>query len=398
VEYHDRIRVLDGLRALAITLVLLRHSVRAFWPDMTQPFMPVAGTDLGYLFINGWIGVDLFFVLSGFLITNQLLPRPGQERGMDVLTYARHRIFRIVPVYYCILLATCIGLFPYFPYPKSYENIEFRIFYHLLFMQDYWPSDINVVFWTLAIEIKFYLLAPFFLLPLMKIRSYALRIMIVVLCIAAVVGMRTLTALYLREPFVEYETYFLTMRSLFHLSIDGLLIGMLCRIIVGHEHLVSLIYRAPAANIMFFLGLFLVLGISMSGVMVDLGVDTFDKTVQPLLISIGFGLMLLGLLGNCIGSKIFQAKPLYYIALISYSMYLLHLPMLFFVERLFTRFADISLWTKQEYFIFYFPVFFGVTALFSTLTYLFIEKPGIQFGHNLGNKKADKTGKVIKNQ
>lgn len=386
MEYHNRIRVLDGLRALAITLVLLRHSVRAFWPDMTQPFMPIAGTDLGYLFINGWIGVDLFFVLSGFLITNQLLPRPGHEHGMDVLTYARHRIFRIVPVYYCVLLATCIGLFPYFPYPKTYDDIDFRIFYHLLFMQDYWPSDINVVFWTLAIEIKFYLLAPFFLLPLMKLKSPALRAFIVLMCIACVVALRTVTALYIREPFQDYETYFLTMRSLFHLSIDGLLIGMLCRVIVGHPHWASLINHKLYANGLFFIGCGVVLWIALSGVMVDLGVDNFDKILQPLVISVGFGLMMLGLLGNCAVSPVFQAKPLYYIALVSYSMYLLHLPMLFTVERIFIRFVDVSLWTKQVYFIAYFPVFFVLTGLLSAVTYLFIERPCIRYGHTLGGK------------
>jgi len=65
---------LDGLRGIAILLVLLRHAVRPFYLAGT-PAVSVDGYDLFTPLINGWVGVDLFFVLSGFLVTHHVLRR-----------------------------------------------------------------------------------------------------------------------------------------------------------------------------------------------------------------------------------------------------------------------------------------------------------------------------------
>ena len=66
------ISALDGLRGLAIVLVLLRHATLPF--QTTEiPILPVLGWDAATPLLNGWIGVDLFFVLSGFLISTVLI-------------------------------------------------------------------------------------------------------------------------------------------------------------------------------------------------------------------------------------------------------------------------------------------------------------------------------------
>ena len=78
---------LDGLRAIAILMVIARHGVNPFWSD-TEGLFPVLGWDLGIPLTNGWMGVDLFFVLSGFLITHQILHRYGNGFGRaDVSDY-----------------------------------------------------------------------------------------------------------------------------------------------------------------------------------------------------------------------------------------------------------------------------------------------------------------------
>jgi peptidoglycan/LPS O-acetylase OafA/YrhL len=87
----SRVSSVDGLRGIAILLVMLSHFVRA----------PQSGVLLDRLFWSvasvGWCGVDLFFVLSGFLITGILLD--GIEAGSSPRNFYARRILRVVPVY-----------------------------------------------------------------------------------------------------------------------------------------------------------------------------------------------------------------------------------------------------------------------------------------------------------
>ena len=101
-EHARRITTLDGVRGIAILLVMLIH-----FTDRTNPaglangiYTQIAGV--------GWIGVDLFFVLSGFLITGQLVASkssPGYFRNF----YAR-RTLRIFPLYYACLLVWLVAV------------------------------------------------------------------------------------------------------------------------------------------------------------------------------------------------------------------------------------------------------------------------------------------------
>ena len=80
---------LDGLRALAILLVMARHSLRPFIaPDAYAPVLTIGPIDLTPALLNGWIGVDLFFVLSGFLISGLLF--------IEYQTHGRIRFWRFV--------------------------------------------------------------------------------------------------------------------------------------------------------------------------------------------------------------------------------------------------------------------------------------------------------------
>ena len=97
----ERVAVLDGLRALAIILVLMRHLIRPFWTDLQTPFLPMGPIEFGSIFINGWMGVDLFFVLSGYLISAHLLGRyfNPASKSMDLRVYFKRRFLRIAPAY-----------------------------------------------------------------------------------------------------------------------------------------------------------------------------------------------------------------------------------------------------------------------------------------------------------
>src|SRR5690242_16458410 len=106
---QSRIEVLDGLRALAIFLVMSCHALNHFWLDPAQSFSLRLFRPLFTFLINGWCGVDLFFVLSGFLIARQLLA------GDTVAHFYKKRFMRIAPMYYIVLTLVCLGLFPGYP-------------------------------------------------------------------------------------------------------------------------------------------------------------------------------------------------------------------------------------------------------------------------------------------
>src|SRR5438034_6430412 len=96
VKSHAHIPALDGLRGLAIALVLLSH----FIPYSDQPGS-LAGKIFFFIGRCGWCGVDLFFVLSGFLITGILMEAKGKDHYFRNF-YAR-RTLRIFPLYYLTL-------------------------------------------------------------------------------------------------------------------------------------------------------------------------------------------------------------------------------------------------------------------------------------------------------
>ena len=101
------------------------------------------------------------------------------------------------------------------------------------------------------------------------------------------------------------------------------------------------------------------------GPLVDLHVSFFDKVFQPSIISLGFGLMLIGLVGECSASRLFSWGGFFPIALISYSLYLLHLPLMYGSEVV-CRLILISLGLDMDQFseytkvMLYWPVWLSV--------------------------------------
>jgi len=155
---------LDGVRGLAILLVLFYHTT------VVQPG-PWWATALHGIWRNfGWTGVDLFFVLSGFLITGILVDSKGSPHYLRNF-YAR-RVLRIFPLYYVYLLAVfLIG-----PQLSSQFAQAVRVgdeaWTYWLYLQNYivawhgeWPhGQLFDHLWSLAIEEQFYLVWPFVVL------------------------------------------------------------------------------------------------------------------------------------------------------------------------------------------------------------------------------------------
>jgi peptidoglycan/LPS O-acetylase OafA/YrhL len=151
VPMRRHVPALDGLRAIAICLVLLAH----FWND--PPGHPL----MTRVAAAGWIGVDLFFVLSGFLITGILL-RTRTDEGYYSTFYAR-RTLRIFPLYY-LVLAVIFGLLPLVTtLPATVVHDRWLYFFYLsnvALAAGGWQLFLLDITWSLAIEEQFYLAWP----------------------------------------------------------------------------------------------------------------------------------------------------------------------------------------------------------------------------------------------
>ena len=164
-----RIPELDGIRGLAILMVVCMHMFYTPGYGGGQTLAPI-----GRVFALGWSGVDLFFVLSGFLIGGILLDNRESTRYFQTF-YAR-RFFRIVPAYYAWILLFVVvvklggGLLHENTRSGIVPEVGWGIFRQLLFLQNLWEQHyVKLALWwfgpswSLAVEEQFYLVTPLLL-------------------------------------------------------------------------------------------------------------------------------------------------------------------------------------------------------------------------------------------
>lgn len=154
-----RDKMLDVLRALAVFLVLLTHFEYLHGREALGP----AGQRMVAAFMNnGWMGVDLFFVLSGFLISGLLYREYQKGKRLDIVRFYIRRGLKIYPPFYA-LLAVTVGVFAWQGRDLPLRSVVAETF----FIQNYLPGLWGHT-WTLAIEEHFYFLLPGLLLLLAR--------------------------------------------------------------------------------------------------------------------------------------------------------------------------------------------------------------------------------------
>ncbi|HEN3589410.1 TPA: acyltransferase, partial [Yersinia enterocolitica] len=198
---------IDGLRGLAVIVVLLFHA--------------------GFSVSGGFIGVDIFFVISGFLITGILL-NAAEKNKLSVIDFYKRRIIRLYPALCLTLILTLVAGFLIFD-PNlfselaksslfavaSISNIYFRLdggYFGL-------SSDLKPLLhtWSLGVEQQFYIIWPFVILIGMH---FGRRFLFVLLLII------TLASLALSQHYVSMSSagsYFYMPMRMFELSLGGLL-------------------------------------------------------------------------------------------------------------------------------------------------------------------------------
>jgi peptidoglycan/LPS O-acetylase OafA/YrhL len=208
-----RLRGLDLLRAVAIVLVLMSHYAGFV------AHAPVFGA-IGKV---GWAGVDLFFVLSGYLIGNQLLAPVARGEALDLKAFFVRRLLRTLPNYYAVLAVYL--LFPAAPFSGSsasplWQFLTFTQNIGLAYGQTFSHS------WSLCIEEQFYVVLPLAVLALARTRSVRLGWCVLAGAIALGMTMRGLAWVRDGHDFMAAEVYYATFGR-FDELLPGVAIAML---------------------------------------------------------------------------------------------------------------------------------------------------------------------------
>ena len=329
VPTGPRIKEIDGLRAIAILSVVAWHYIGAS-ADAGS------GSLLWRATISGRSGVDLFFVLSGYLITSILLS--NRDASNYFSTFYARRAFRILPIYYVVVAIYVLG--------KSF-NLSAALFdgsiptwTYLVGLQNFWMTSERTYgafwlggTWSLAIEEQFYLLFPM-LVSLLSLRR--LRLVLLGLMIAC--PLLRIWAYWYGEPFAGYGYYFLTP-----FRADNLAVGALVawHELTGTSRRVALIARRTliASAVLFPVYAALI------GRHTDMHMALWGHTYLALL----YGSLLFMTLQNKGAGQLawLRGKAAAFFARISYALYLVHTSVLLALSIVSGVSRDVSTWSGR---------------------------------------------------
>jgi len=290
---------IDGLRTIAVMLVIFNHVGFSF-------------------FSGGYVGVDVFFVISGFLITSIILPKV--EKGEFSYTwFLSRRIKRLMPVlFFVILVSTVVYSFVLLPIDlsKFYASIIWVIFYGANFF--FWrehggyfdggSSEVPLLHtWSLAVEEQYYFLWPLMLIIAFKLfKRHHVFWVSILLCLAAI---------YLSELGTRMTigaAYYLLPTRFFELLVGSCLA-------IGWQRIPAL--SARVHHLISALGFTLILASSV--LLTEHSSFPGYNAVYPV---IGTALLIISSKGFV--NKILSTKPFVFTGAISYSLYLWHWPVI----------------------------------------------------------------------
>jgi peptidoglycan/LPS O-acetylase OafA/YrhL len=319
----SHIPALDGLRGLAILLVLLHHLT---YYGGLRPWVFV--DKVFYLFtMPGWCGVDLFFVLSGFLITGILYDAKGADSYFRNF-YVR-RCLRIFPLYYGVLAVIFVAGPLFFGANPAYQNLAADQAWYWSYLinvkvaLDGWP-EISAIghFWSLAIEEQFYLVWP------MVVYHFGRRGLIRI-CMACI-----LLALALRCG-LAFSGEHLAAYVLSPARMDSLALGGLVALMARQPNGL-LPWRRPAWRVAIGTGAVL-LGVLVwkRGLWTE---DALVYTVGYSVLALFFGAVLTVAATAAQGSAVsalFTSRALRFLGRYSYGLYVFHQPIFVLLRKVF---------------------------------------------------------------
>ena len=340
LEYRPAI---DGLRALAVLSVFVFHLNHAWLP-------------------GGFVGVDVFFVISGYLITS-IIFKECQTGSFNLGKFYQRRISRIGPAFFTVAMATLIGAyFFYSPQDLAFAGAKLAAaalsVVNLAFMLDsnYFQATPDATpylhYWSLAVEEQFYIFFPLLFLLLFK---YVRRRLVPGLCWLCAGSFAACVLLTQWRP--TWAFYLLPTRAF------ELLAGCILAVLTGNDASGGLAARRPYWLSAVGLGV-----VGLSFLLVHEG--PHFPGFWPLLPVVGAVAVLMppGKTGG-IGEKFLAAAPLVLAGRMSYSIYLWHWPVFSLVDyRMYLATEPVRLGMKV-----------GLSVLAAGLGYWFIEQPARVF-------------------
>ena len=355
-ESKNRIIGLDILRTIAILLVLISHS---------RIFLYPLWKDLQFLSIGGFFGVELFFVLSGFLIGTILVKTIDRNNSLtkhELKDFWIRRWFRTLPNYYLALLINSVVYF----YLTGKNGLEFKYF---IFNQSFFyiHSDFFGESWSLAVEEWFYLLFPIslvFVKYYVKDKTNSLVITLMLFLSLIVIARIIFVGLY--QPLWDKQ-----VRKITFFRLDAIFWGVFFAYINFYKPNIWVLlkkYGLAIGSIIIAFSIYY-FEIKLLPVMNTKEESFFSKTFYFDIINIGFGLTLPFF--NSIKSIGYNylSRMIVLISVISYSLYLYHYS--FFIKAI-THFYPSP--TKAQSVIIYI-LFWIITFVFCTIVFCLYEKP-----------------------
>lgn len=369
LDWSKRIPALDGLRGIAILLVLLRHGF--FGMESSSPLVNRL-LAIGQL---SWSGVDLFFVLSGFLIGGILLDNRSSTRYYTTF-YAR-RAYRILPLY---LVITTLFLLHHIPFrilpgafgessPLAIPGVSYLTFTQSFFMVNlgWYGPPAMAVSWSLAVEEQFYLAMP---LLIRKVREGWLVAVLLFTIIAA-----PLLRLLLRHTLAhgDFACYILMP-----CRADALCLGVLAAYLVRRPTFWNQIIGRR--NLLRFTTGFLLAGI------IFMTWRHYDQLSLPMTtwgyswLALFYTVCLLITVSSSSGvwHGILCNRWLMRLGTLAYCTYLLHYPLILTGRRIFS--AILPLRPSSAWMIGSFSAI-AFTLVLATLSWMYFEKPMLRRGH-----------------